>query len=52
VAPTVEPGTFNSMMPWAYYAHMNEEDLKAIFTYLQSIPPVKNQVVKFDAPAN
>lgn len=52
VPPVVEPGTFNSMMPWGYYSRMKEEDLKAIFKYLQSISPVKNQVVKFDAPVN
>lgn len=31
-------------MPWMNYAHMNEDDMKAIFAYLKSIPPVKNLV--------
>ncbi len=31
-------------MPWPMYKHMTDDDLSAIFAYLQSIPPVKNQV--------
>jgi hypothetical protein len=31
-------------MPWEMFKHFNDEDLNAIFTYLQSIPPVKNVV--------
>lgn len=31
-------------MPWVNYVHMKDEDLKAIFAYLKSIPPVKNLV--------
>ncbi len=31
-------------MPAAMYAHMSDEDLGAVFAYLQSIPAVKNQV--------
>ncbi len=31
-------------MPWQAIGHLNDEDLKAMFTYLQSIPPVHNQV--------
>jgi len=31
-------------MPWFNYALATDEDLKAIFAYLQSIPAVKNQV--------
>ena len=31
-------------MPWFNYGKMEEEDLEAIFAYLQSIPPVKNRV--------
>jgi mono/diheme cytochrome c family protein len=50
VPHTVNPGEFNTMMPWAYYARMNEEDLKAIFAYLQSIKPVENLVIKFEPP--
>jgi hypothetical protein len=31
-------------MPWFEIGHASDEDLKAIFAYLQSIPPVRNQV--------
>ena len=31
-------------MPWEFIAKMTDDDLKAIFTFLQSIPPVKNVV--------
>lgn len=47
VTPSVKPGEFNSIMPWTMYAHMTEEDLSAIFTYLQTISPIRNEVVKF-----
>jgi hypothetical protein len=31
-------------MPWFMYKDLADEDLKAIWAYLQSIPPVKNEV--------
>jgi cytochrome c553 len=31
-------------MPWEVYGRLPDEDLKAIFAYLRSIPPVKNKV--------
>jgi len=31
-------------MPWFNYGRMTDEDLKAVFTYLRSIPPVHNRV--------
>jgi hypothetical protein len=31
-------------MPWPYLAKATDQDLKAIFAYLKSIPPVKNAV--------
>lgn len=31
-------------MPWFVYRNMNDEDLKSIFAYLKTIPPVKNIV--------
>lgn len=43
----VNPGEFNSVMPWTMYGNMNEEDLKAIFAYLKTVKPIKNQVEKF-----
>ena len=43
----LNPGDFNSIMPWTMYGKMTEEDLKAIFAYLKTEKPVKNQVVKY-----
>ena len=31
-------------MPWFNYGKMTDDDLKAVFAYLQSIPPVRNNV--------
>jgi mono/diheme cytochrome c family protein len=31
-------------MPWQAWARLTDEDLKAIFAYLKSIPPVENEV--------
>ncbi|HKC25418.1 MAG TPA: diheme cytochrome c-553 [Thermoanaerobaculia bacterium] len=31
-------------MPWQNVAQMTDEDLRAMWTYLKSIPPIKNQV--------
>ncbi len=39
-------------MPWFVYKNLNDEDLKAIFAYLQSLPPVKNQVHAPIPPTN
>ncbi len=51
VNPKVSPGSFNTIMPWTMYAGMKDEDLKAIFAYLKTVQPIKNQVVKFTASA-
>lgn len=31
-------------MPWYNYAHMSDEELRAVFAYLHSLPPVSNAV--------
>ena len=31
-------------MPWENLNHLNDQDLKAVFAYLRSIPPVRNEV--------
>jgi mono/diheme cytochrome c family protein len=31
-------------MPWPGYSQMTDEDLKAVFAYLKSIPPIANHV--------
>ena len=33
-----------SPMPWQAFSRMNEEDLRAIYRYLESVPPVKRDV--------
>ena len=43
----VQAGEMQTIMPWTMYAGMTEEDLGAIYTYLQSLKPVDNQVNKF-----
>ncbi|MFN8352836.1 MAG: c-type cytochrome [Spirosomataceae bacterium] len=43
---------FNTPMPWTFYSGMNEQDLGAIYTYLHSLKPIKNQVVKYVASTN
>lgn len=32
------------LMPWQGFSHMTDEDLRSVFAYLKSIPPVKNNV--------
>jgi mono/diheme cytochrome c family protein len=39
----------NTPMPWMMYAGMEENDLKAIYAYLQSLEPIDHQVTKFTA---
>lgn len=48
VIPAVNPGEFNTIMPWTMYASMKDEDLKSIYAYLRTVKPIKNTVVKFD----
>lgn len=38
-------------MPWPMYRRMTDEDLKAVFAYLQSIPPIVNHVPEPVPPA-
>lgn len=48
VPTKINKGDFNTYMPWMTYSQMNEDDLGAIFTYLQTVKPVKNKVVRFN----
>jgi hypothetical protein len=34
-------------MPWYRYGEMKTGDLEAIYAYIKTIKPVKNQIVKF-----
>ncbi len=38
-------------MPWMWVGQMNDQDLKDIFAYLRTIPPVQNQVPQPLPPA-
>jgi hypothetical protein len=46
----IQPGQFNTEMPWTYYANMKEEELSAIYDYLMSLEPISHKVEKFTAP--
>ena len=37
-------------MPWQMYRHMTDNDLRAVFTYLKSLPPIDNVVPAPVAP--
>jgi len=39
-------------MPWFNYRHMTDDDLKAVYAYLRSIPPVVNRVPDPIPPAS
>ncbi len=43
----VEAGQFNTMMPWTMYAGMTDDDLGAIYDYLMTLKPIRNQVVRY-----
>ncbi|HSK11790.1 MAG TPA: hypothetical protein VK907_01190, partial [Phnomibacter sp.] len=47
----VAPGEFQTIMPWMMYAGMDTADLKAIYTFLRSLEPIDNPVVKVTPPA-
>lgn len=34
-------------MPWPSYGQMSDEDLKAIFAYLKSVPPIANKAPEY-----
>jgi mono/diheme cytochrome c family protein len=38
-------------MPWQMYRQMTDEDLKAVWAYLRSLPPIENAVPEPIAPA-
>ena len=44
VSPEVGEKGANTIMPWIQYAGMSEYDLGAIYTYLRTLKPVRNQV--------
>lgn len=38
-------------MPWPWFGQASDDDLRAIFAYLQSLPPIKNRVPQPIEPA-
>ena len=44
---SANPGKNNSIMPWTMYANMTDFDIKAIYRFLQTLPPVNNKVEKY-----
>ncbi len=47
----VEKGEANTIMPWTMYSGMTEEDLSAIYSYLRTVKPVRNEVERFSQPS-
>jgi hypothetical protein len=45
----MQPGQVNTVMPWGNYQGMEEDDLRAIYAYLRTVPPVSNRVVTMQA---
>lgn len=43
----LKQGELNTPMPWSMYAGMKEKDIEAIYAYLKSLKPIKNEVVRF-----
>lgn len=37
-------------MPWQALSHLTEEDLRAMFQYLHSLPPIRNRVPDYQPP--
>ncbi len=44
----LDAGEVNTMMPWLVYRNMKEDDLKAIYSYLMTLKPVKNEIKLFE----
>lgn len=39
-------------MPWEFFVHMSDDEIKAIFAYLKSIKPIKNIVPQAQPPVS
>lgn len=46
----VKARSLSPSMPWIFYRNMTDEDLKAIFTYLRTLKPVKHTVDNAEQP--
>jgi hypothetical protein len=36
--------TLNATMPWTFFSRMTDDDLKAVYAYLQSLKPIKHRI--------
>ena len=36
--------TLNATMPWTFFSHMTDDDLKSVFAYLRTLKPIKHRV--------
>lgn len=43
--------TLRPPMPWPWFSQMTDEDLRAVYAYLRTIPPIRNQVPTAPAQA-
>ena len=50
--PRVDPGEFQTVMPWMMYGGMTNTDLGAMYDFLKTVPPVDNFVERFSFSAN
>ena len=46
-AVPLKGGDMQTVMPWTMYAGMTDDDLKAIFSFLKTVPPKNNVVTKW-----
>ncbi len=44
---SVSGSEFQTVMPWTMYGGMKVQDLEAIYSYLRTLKPIKNQIIKF-----
>jgi mono/diheme cytochrome c family protein len=42
----------NSLMPWGYFRNMSDDDLKAIFAYLRTLPPIQHRIDNTEEPTS
>ena len=49
--PVNKPGPIMPPMPWQWFSKMTDRDLKSIYAYLRTIPPVSNTVPDYEPPA-
>lgn len=46
----IEPGDYDTHMPWSVFSGMTDDDLRAIFAYLRTVEPVHHEVERYTPP--